>query len=167
MALQLAPTRGLLPLLFEPDGPSRSSRISYGWRRRPGSFEIVRHHTEDEFGARVQYAIVLYAVRGMHRDELAEWLGIGIRSTADVLNGRTWACYSRPVIRALASLGMDASRRGERHDGGRRYREIQVASNRVMRQALAALSDRPMSVEQRGHLISDLRLLSITEADLS
>lgn len=168
MAVQLAPTPMHLELLFQPDELTEEQRAVIGWRRKRADQKMERRHSDDLHGARIQYAIACYALCGPSRREIASFLGVTENTLAYYLRGEYWGIYGQPVLRALRRLGVPSGK-GRRSHRADRLRDIQAASQRVMGRALDALEGPPLGIEAdaRDELISDLRLLSITEDDLS
>jgi hypothetical protein len=148
-----------LPLLAEPRRPRPDRRASFGWRRMPyydrpahcKRRRLERHHEDDAFGARVQWAIVRYYLEGMRRSELARELGMSERSTQELVTGRAWGAYGAPILASLARLGIGRNR-GEWCSPSGRAAEIIRAQRAVMRRALERPDD-PL-------VLADMRLLS-------
>lgn len=158
MVAQLKPESAPLSLLFGPDrsGFSETQKMRY----------LRRFLTEEglDFGARVQHAIAMYILAGSSRSEVARFLGMSERQTQDVILGRAWEPYSRPILRALAGLGITL-RRGRWYGPRARHDEIIAASQAVMRRAIEALEGPEIPLYDRDRLLADLRLLTVAAED--
>jgi transposase len=150
-------------LLYEPE-IQRNRRNRFGWRRLKRGGGVVRIHDDDAFGAKVQHAIVRYALTRYSRKDMARDLNIAPKTAQDYLSGLAMVEYTWPVIRALNLLGIPVTHGLWSASWGSKepYRpEVIAAAQRgVLARALKAI-DNPASLtrEQVEELRSDIRLL--------
>lgn len=168
MVAELRSESTSLPLLFPPDKPEPHGRCQ-GWRRtqyesaRADASGLYRDHAADEYGARVQHAIVRYVFGQVRRSVIANEFTISETNVGYYLRGAIWGAYGRPVLRALRRLGITPGRGDWK--GGERQREIIAANQSVMRRAIDALEGPPIGPDARDKLLADLYLLTVAAED--
>jgi len=151
-----------LDLLMEPERPRRDTRWVPGWQRSQGydpeSGEwgaLVRKHSDDAFGAIAQRCVVAYIIGGVGRAQLARRTGLSERSMSDLLAGRTWVTYTKPVLDALRELGISEGR-GLRQQWATRLHEIIEAQRRLL--AMHLDSDHCVGLAKDARLVALTRL---------
>ncbi len=149
-------------LLFEPDpiviNPHRHEIIkARGWKpaTRGGGYE--RNRSFDDQGALVQEIVLRYTLHGEPRRALANEYGYSERQIQEyVTGGKHWRCYTAPVFRALARLGISPGRinKSKRDRGREAFRTLSG-------DLLTLLKDdpRPMARE----IVSALRLFTAVQ----
>lgn len=153
-----------LPLLCEPDRPAEGQRAFHGWSRHSGIRnrvsweELHREHGDDEFGARVQWAIVRYVLHGVKRSEIAADLCVTETTAQSYLLGKAWTAYGQPILRTLKRLGISEGRSFTRD------REIQAAQRMVLARAAVVVDGAVLTAAQSKRLRFELRLLTLDRA---
>ncbi len=150
------------PLLFQPDpiivNPSRRGlNRSQGWKSTGVRGGDERQYDHDEHGAVVQMIVLRYTLYGEPRRQLANEYGLSERQIQEyVTGGKHWRCYTAPVFRALARLGISPGRinKSKRDRGREAFRTLSG-------DLLTLLKDdpRPMARE----IVSALRLFTAVQ----
>lgn len=151
-------------LLYEPEQPaSLKGNGVIGWRRAGQGW--VRLPGDDAFGARVQLAVARYYLADYRRADVARDLWMSERQAQTYLSGRAGGCYARPVLAALARLGITQHRGDWRAQAGRgRAAEIIRAQASVLDRCRALLGGEDFGPAALDELQADLRLLAfVTE----
>lgn len=152
-------------LLYEPEHPSERAHLAHGWRRvwrKERNVRVstwVRRQEDDEYGARVQEAICMYVLRGQRRPEIAAFLAMSERQTADILVGKASGCYGAPLLRAFDRLGIRI-KRPHRTEVERRGQIIRAQADALDR-CRALLGGVDFNEGALAELQADLRLLAL------